>query len=57
MRGHGGEDAGVGAEAREVGERVRGVGQVREREECVEGVGCVGVGFAEVAVVGGGGGF
>ncbi len=57
VKAHGGDDAGVGAEAGEEGEGAGGVGEVREGEEGVEGVGCFFLGFAPVAVAGGGGGF
>ena len=54
---HAGFYAGVGAEAGEVGEGAGGVGEVGEGEEGVEGVGCFFLGFAPVAVGGGGCGF
>ena len=54
MKAHCGDDAGVGAEAGEEGEGAGGVREVREGEEGVEGVGCFFLGFAPVAVAGGG---
>ena len=57
MRAHGGFDAGVVAQAGEVGQRAVRGREVGEGEEGVEGVCCFVLGFAVVVGAGGRGGF
>ena len=54
---HAGFDASIIGEALEVALRTRGVGEVGEGEDAVEGVGCFLLSFAPVSMAGGGCGF